>query len=88
MEFSKPRESAAGIDDAYAMMQEGDSISFRINAYDFYYKADKQSPMLSKVTRDEKLRFEIRLVKIYSEEDFAEDSKKYLKNYVNKSAYC
>lgn len=67
MDFFPPATNGASINDAFAMMHEGDSISFLINAYNFYLGAG-QTTMLSKITKEENLRFEIRLKKILSPE--------------------
>ena len=67
MDFFPPATNGATINDAFAMMHEGDSMSFRINAYNFYLGAG-QKEMLSKISKDEMLRFEIRLKKILSPE--------------------
>jgi FKBP-type peptidyl-prolyl cis-trans isomerase FkpA len=80
MEFEKPTKPGATVNDAYAMMQEGDSMSFKINAIDFYSAADKNSPMLKKFRKDEKLRFQIKLEKIYSPEAFKDESEKIVKS--------
>lgn len=67
MDFFPPAVNGATINDAFAMMHEGDSMSFLINAYNFYLGAG-QNQMLSKVTKEENLRFEVRLKKILSPE--------------------
>ena len=67
MDFFPPETSGASINDAFAMMHEGDSMSFLINAYNFYLGAG-QTKMLTKVSKDEQLRFEVRLKKILSPE--------------------
>ncbi|MCQ2960323.1 MAG: FKBP-type peptidyl-prolyl cis-trans isomerase [Bacteroidales bacterium] len=65
MDFFPPVAAGTTINDAFAMMHEGDSISFRINAYNFFLAAG-QKQMLSKITKTDTLRFEIRLKKILS----------------------
>ena len=67
MDFFPPATTGASINDAFAMMHEGDSMSFLINAYNFYLGAG-QTSMLHKVSKTEKLRFEVRLKKILSPE--------------------
>ena len=67
MDFFQPTAHGATINDALAMMHEGDSMSFKINAYTFFLNAG-QTAILSKVSKEEFLRFEIRLKKILSPE--------------------
>lgn len=67
MDFFKPATQGSGINDAFAMMHEGDSMSFRINAYNFYLNAG-QDNMLQKTSKTDLLRFEIRLIKVLSPE--------------------
>lgn len=67
MDFFPPVRNGATINDAFAMMHEGDSMSFKINAYEFYLGAN-QTNMLSKVKKTDNLRFEIRMKKILSPE--------------------
>ena len=67
MDFFPPATTGASINDAFAMMHEGDSMSFLINAYNFYLGAG-QTSMLHKVSKTENLRFEVRLKKILSPE--------------------
>lgn len=67
MDFFQPVRNGATINDAFAMMHEGDSVSFKINAYEFYLGAN-QVNMLSKVKKTDFLRFEIRMKKILSPE--------------------
>ena len=67
MDFFQPTAHGATINDALAMMHEGDSMSFKINAYIFFLNAG-QTAILSKVSKEEFLRFEIRLKKILSPE--------------------
>lgn len=78
MDFFPPVRNGATINDAFAMMHEGDSVSFKINAYEFYLGAN-QTNMLSRVKKTDYLRFEIRLKKILSpeivEKEFVEKDK-------------
>ena len=67
MDFFPPATAGATINDAFAMMHEGDSMSFLINAYNFYLGAG-QTSTLNNVSRSENLRFEVRLKKILSPE--------------------
>ena len=67
MDFFQPTAHGATINDALAMMHEGDSMSFKINAYTFFLNAG-QTAILPKVSKEEFLRFEIRLKKILSPE--------------------
>ncbi|MBO7054478.1 MAG: FKBP-type peptidyl-prolyl cis-trans isomerase [Bacteroidales bacterium] len=67
MDFFQPTAHGATINDALAMMHEGDSISFKINAYTFFLNAG-QTAILPKISKEEFLRFEIRLKKILSPE--------------------
>ena len=67
MDFFQPTAHGATINDALAMMHEGDSMSFKINAYTFFLNAG-QTAILSKISKEEFLRFEIRLKKILSPE--------------------
>ena len=80
MDFILPQKKGATVNDAYAMMQEGDSISFKINAHQFYSAVDAKSPMLQKFKKEDKLRFEIKLEKIFSEEAFNNESEKIIKD--------
>lgn len=79
MDFIQPSKPGATINDAYAMMHEGDSMSFLINAREFYSAADPQSPMIQKFREDEKLRFQVKLEKIYSQKEFEEEAKQVIK---------
>lgn len=79
MDFIKPTNPGATINDAYAMMHEGDSLSFLINARQFYSAADSKSPMIQKFRDNEKLRFQVKLEKIYSQEEFEEEAKQVIK---------
>ncbi|MBP5583270.1 MAG: hypothetical protein J6X43_04875 [Bacteroidales bacterium] len=67
MDFFLPTAHGATINDALAMMHEGDSMSFKINAYTFFLNAG-QTAILPKISKEEFLRFEIRLKKILSPE--------------------
>lgn len=80
MDFIAPTVKGATVNDAYAMMQEGDSISFLINAFQFYSAVDPKSQMLKRFTKDDKLRFEVRLVKIFSNQAFKNESEKIIKD--------
>jgi FKBP-type peptidyl-prolyl cis-trans isomerase len=79
MDFVQPQSPGNTVNDAYAMMHEGDSMSFLINARQFYSAADPKSPMIQKFRDDEKLRFQIKLEKIYSPSEFEEEAKKVIK---------
>jgi len=46
MDFVQPQSPGNTVNDAYAMMHEGDSMSFLINARQFYSAADPKSPMI------------------------------------------
>ena len=67
MDFDKPETPGATINDAFAMMHEGDSLSVLINAYKFYLGAG-QVEELKKIDSTKMLRFELRLKKILSPE--------------------
>ncbi len=67
MDFFPPETNGATINDAIAMLHEGDSVSFLINAYTFYLGAG-QTKKTQETTKDENLRFEIRLKKVLSPE--------------------
>lgn len=79
MDYVQPKTPGATVNDAYALMHEGDSMSFLINARKFYSAADPQSPMIKKFREDEKLRFQIKLEKIYSQKEFEEEAKQVIK---------
>lgn len=79
MDFEKPINPGATINDGYAMMREGDSLSFLINARAFYSAADAKSPMIEKFRIDEKLRFQVKLEKIYTQTEFEEETKQVIK---------
>lgn len=54
---------------AYAMMQEGDSMSFLFNAREYYRSINPQTTFVDSFAEFEKLRFEIKLDKIYTEDE-------------------
>lgn len=75
MDFDKPEIPGATINDAFAMMHEGDSLSVLINAYKFYLGAG-QVQELKKIDTTQTLRFELRLKKILSPEIVEKELKK------------
>lgn len=75
MDFDKPETPGATINDAFAMMHEGDSLSVLINAYKFYLGAG-QVQELKKIDTTKTLRFELRLKKILSPEVIEKELKK------------
>lgn len=60
------------IDEAFSMMHEGDSATFLIDASIFYSISKKEQVPLF-VTHNSKLRFEIKLVKVESFEEFQKE---------------
>ncbi len=69
MDFAKPTDSVPSINHAYAMMNEGDSASFKIDA-EYFFNAFQKNSLPTWVKPGDKLRFEIRLEKIYSQQEF------------------
>ncbi|MDR1762088.1 MAG: FKBP-type peptidyl-prolyl cis-trans isomerase [Bacteroidales bacterium] len=67
--FEKPQQAGATLDNAYAMMQEGDSMSFLFNAREFFRLSNPQAAIIDSFAVDEKLRFEIKLEKVFTEEE-------------------
>ncbi|MCQ2607409.1 MAG: FKBP-type peptidyl-prolyl cis-trans isomerase [Bacteroidales bacterium] len=82
MDFTKPTAEGSTINDALAMMHEGDSMSFLINAYEFYLFAG-QTKKLKDVSRTENLRFEIKLKKILSPEIVQKEQEKKMEELKN-----
>lgn len=86
MDFMKPVAVGNTINDAFAMMHEGDSMSFLVNAYNFYLGAG-QTQMLDKVTKDENFRFEVRLKKILSPEVVQKEQEKKMEELKDEEEY-
>ncbi len=73
IKFEKPEKSGTTLSDAYAMMQEGDSMSFLFNAREFFRMFNPESPVIDSFAEQEKLRFEILLEKVYSEDEIMQN---------------
>ncbi len=72
----KPRSTNGGtIDDAFAMMHEGDSARFIVDAERFFLET-KGSEVPGFIKPKSKLVFDIKLVEIFSYENFLEEQKK------------
>ncbi len=82
MDFIKPTAEGSTINDALAMMHEGDSMSFLINAYEFYLFAG-QTKKLKEISQNENLRFEIKLKKILSPEIVQKEQEKKMEELKN-----
>lgn len=82
MDFIKPSAEGSTINDALAMMHEGDSMSFLINAYEFYLFAG-QTKKLKEISQTENLRFEIKLQKILSPEIVQKEQEKKMEELKN-----
>ena len=63
---------------AYAMMQEGDSMSFLFNARDYYRHMYSQTIFVDSFAEYEKLRFEIKLEKIFTKDEILNNVAKQL----------
>jgi FKBP-type peptidyl-prolyl cis-trans isomerase FkpA len=67
--FDAPIDTVPSILHAYAMMNEGDSLSCKIDAT-YFFAAYKTHALPPGISQGDMLRFEIRLVRIYDQEDF------------------
>ncbi|MDR2963152.1 MAG: FKBP-type peptidyl-prolyl cis-trans isomerase [Bacteroidales bacterium] len=67
--FAEPIPTDQPLHRAYAMMQEGDSMSFLFNARDYYRQINPHTTFVDSFAEHEKLRFEIKLEKIFTEEE-------------------
>jgi len=67
--FYKLKQDGTPLIDAYAMMQEGDSMSFLFNAQEYYRRINPHSMYIDSFAKHEKLRFEIKLEKIVAEDE-------------------
>lgn len=67
--FRNPAPADEPLQHVYAMMQEGDSMSFLFNARDYYRRINPQNSFIDSFAEYEKLRFEIKLEKIFTEDE-------------------
>ncbi len=68
MQIQKPKFKGSNIESALTMMSAGDSAHFLIDAHKFY-RYNKKEPLPDFIKIGDKLRFEIRLLKIYTKEE-------------------
>lgn len=76
-EFIHPTDSIPSIFHAYAMMTEGDSITFKLDA-EHFFSSHKPDHLPKGVTKGDMLRFEIRLDKIFDQDEFLSEADKIL----------
>lgn len=69
MRLEKPAHGGGSIEDALAFMHRGDSMSFYINAANFYAHSRKE-PAPRNFGPDEELRFDVRLADVQSYKQF------------------
>ena len=68
--FEKPIPADMPLHHALAMMQEGDSMSFRFNAQDYHRRINPYSVYIDSFAEHEKLRFEVKLEKVCTQDEF------------------
>lgn len=76
MDFAVPEVAGATIEDGYALMNQGDSVHFLINARSFYAAALSPQEFIESFAPDEKLKFCVRLQQILSPEHFEKEAQK------------
>lgn len=82
MRVSPPSHEGGCIEEAFMLMNEGDSAMFRIDAYDFFTKTQKKVKLPDGIKKGDKLIFNIRLVKIVSGSEFVKQNKEIYNYYL------
>lgn len=74
IELTKPT-FVGGLEEGFAMLSEGDSASFLVSADSIFDKLFRQ-PLPTFIHKGDKLKFEVRLVKIIDKKEFIESQQK------------
>lgn len=67
--FYNLKQDSTLLIDAFAMMQEGDSMSFLFNARNYYLRMNPHTTFVDSFAEHEKLRFEIKLERIATKDE-------------------
>jgi FKBP-type peptidyl-prolyl cis-trans isomerase len=63
------KQDSTPLIDAFAMMQEGDSMSFLFNARNYYLRMNPRTTFVDSFAEHEKLRFEIKLERVATQDE-------------------